>query len=106
MAISNYLRFREDAEKVQYAKAESSTSGLKRTGSTTSSSQTPEGTPSKQAAVADTATPTPASKTTNSHLAKLTPKQGIVIKEKQATDFFGRVIKVGFLFGLYSSVFP
>ena len=33
------------------------------------------------------------SKTTTSHLAKLTPKQ-INIKERKATDFFGRVIEV------------
>ena len=32
---------------------------------------------------------------TPSHLQKLTPKQ-IVIKERQATDFFGRVIQVKF----------
>jgi len=36
---------------------------------------------------------TPGNKTTSSHLAKLTPKQ-IVIKERKATDFFGRVIEM------------
>jgi hypothetical protein len=62
---------------------------LKRTASKT---ETPETTPSKQGKGAEA--PTPGSKTTTSHLARLTPKQGILIKEKQATDFFGRVIKV------------
>ena len=33
------------------------------------------------------------SKTTTSHLARLTPKQ-INIKERKATDFFGRVLQV------------
>ena len=36
---------------------------------------------------------TPGSQTTSSHLAKLTPKP-IVIKERRARDFFGRVIEV------------
>jgi len=37
--------------------------------------------------------PSVGSKTTTNHLAKLTPKQ-IVIKERQARDFFGRVIEI------------
>ena len=37
--------------------------------------------------------PSVGSKTTTNHLAKLTPKQ-IVIKDRQARDFFGRVIEV------------
>ena len=62
--------------------------------------KTPESTPSKET---DKPVLTPANKTTVSHLAKLTPKQGIVIKEKQATDFFGRIIKVSaFLFSACS----
>ena len=40
---------------------------------------------------------TPGSQTTSSHLAKLTPKP-IVIKERRARDFFGRVIEVSRFF--------
>ena len=40
---------------------------------------------------------TPGSQTTSSHLAKLTPKP-IVIKERRARDFFGRVIEVSQFF--------
>ncbi len=84
----NYLFIRQDAEKVHSATVDPA-GGLKRTASKT---ETLETTPSKQGKGAEA--PTPGSKTTTSHLARLTPKQGILIKEKQATDFFGRVIKV------------
>lgn len=85
--------FREDAVKAQSAKLETSdgTQG-------TSKNKTAAATPSQLTAASDQVTSTastPANKTTSSHLARLTPKQGIVIKEKQATDFFGRAIKVG-----------
>jgi hypothetical protein len=83
-----HLFIRQDADKVHSATVDPA-GGLKRTASKT---ETLETTPSKQGKGAEA--PTPGSKTTTSHLARLTPKQGILIKEKQATDFFGRVIKV------------
>ena len=52
-------------------------------------------TPSGSTPIRGQESPVLGSKTTTSHLAKLTPKQ-IIIKERKATDFFGRVIEVAY----------